>query len=100
MIDHMTAGARRSTQAYIPDSSIAAATMTKKIRQYANLSYGARFGRLKKEFWMQRCEQHKLHPDSDCEMCKFRQLVLPTGNFTALTSVTVQDEKIVTKEEI
>ena len=49
---------------------------------------------------MQGCEQHKLHPDSDCEMCKFRRLVLPTGNFTALTSVTVQDEKIVTKEEI
>ena len=34
------------------------------------------------------------------EICKFRQLVLPRGSLKALTSVTVHNEKIVTKEEL
>ena len=49
---------------------------------------------------MQGCEQHKLIPDSDCELCKFRQLVLPRGDHKALTSVTVHNERILTKEEL
>ena len=50
---------------------------------------------------MQGCERQELLPDSDCEICKFRQLVLPIGKSKSeMTSVTVQNEKIVTMNEI
>ena len=74
--------------------------MTKKIRQFAHVSYGERIGRVKEEFFLQGCEQHKQNPDSDCELCKFRQLVLPRRDHKALTSITVHNERIVTKEEL
>ena len=47
---------------------------------------------------MQGCEQHKQNPDSDCELSKFRSLVSPRGE--ALTSITVHNEQIVTREEL
>ena len=43
MIDHMTAGSRRSVQVYFPNSS-ATGTMITKMRQHANLAYATRFG--------------------------------------------------------
>ena len=50
---------------------------------------------------MQGCEHHKLSPDSDCELCRFRQLVLPIGKTSSeMTLVAVQNERIVTKAEI
>ena len=43
----------------------------------------------------------KLLPDSDCEICKFRQLVLPIGKSRSeMSSVTIQNERIVTMKEI
>ena len=98
VINHMRADARKSAQGYFPDCNIPDDMMTRKIRQFANVSHGQRIGRLKEEFFLQGCERHKQNPHSDCELCKFRSLVLPRGE--ALTPITVHNERIVTRAEL
>ena len=96
----MVADSRRSAQIYIPTSDTTG-TMATSIRQNVNLYYATRFERLQQEVGMQGCEHHQLSPDSDCELCRFRQLVLPIGKTSSeMTLVTVQNERIVTKEDI
>ena len=75
--------------------------MARQIRQNANLSYAAREQRLKLGVGMEGCEKHKLIPDSDCELCKFRQRIVPSGAANSeMTRITIRDERVVTLQEI
>ena len=100
MIDLMVDHSRRSAQICVPTSDITG-TSARIMRQHASLSYATRVGRLKQEVGMQGCEQHKLSPDGDGQLCAFRKPIMPIGTTSSeMTLITVRDEKIVTKEEI